>query len=61
MDVRDHAFFECFFSHKVWVALLKRCLVTKPIGDWNSELTWLSRSLKRKVCNKVSVSLLCLE
>lgn len=45
---RDHLFFDCRFSHKVWREILKLNLISKPIGLWNQELDWAISACKGK-------------
>ncbi|KAB1995715.1 hypothetical protein ES319_D13G179300v1 [Gossypium barbadense] len=45
---RDHIFFECSFSRKVWQPVLCLFSIYRTVGTWRQELTWAILRLKGK-------------
>jgi hypothetical protein len=59
VEGRDHQFFHCGFSRKIWRDALKRCIVNEPITAWDEVTLWGLKALKSKsmratICKLVS-------
>ncbi|GAV89808.1 zf-RVT domain-containing protein [Cephalotus follicularis] len=37
----EHLFFQCPFTHNVWMAVLAMCNVLRPISQWMDEVQWM--------------------
>jgi len=48
VEGRDHLFFHCGFSRKIWRDALKRCIVNEPITALKS------KSMRATICKLVS-------
>ncbi|XVF57159.1 hypothetical protein PTKIN_Ptkin06aG0181800 [Pterospermum kingtungense] len=48
VDTRDHLFFGCNFSRKIWQSVLLLCNLRRDVLSWNEELHWASKKLKGK-------------
>lgn len=44
LESRDHLFFECGFSSRIWKAVLGRCLVNDPLTVWTEVLRFGCKS-----------------
>jgi hypothetical protein len=47
-ESRDHLFFSCSFSRRVWKSIMADCLVYDPPVDWDSVSSWCVARLKDK-------------
>lgn len=57
---RDHLFFLCSFSRRVWRQILNLCLISDPALNWEDILLWgetdlKGHSLKASLVNSVLV------
>lgn len=43
---RDHMFFQCGFSKRIWREVLGKCLVKDPYTDWEEIMSWGLKELK---------------
>ncbi|KAK8645980.1 hypothetical protein V6N13_119784 [Hibiscus sabdariffa] len=48
VESRDHLFFQCAYSRRVWESLLQACLVHRNVLSWHQELIWTVNNLKGK-------------
>jgi hypothetical protein len=48
IESRDHLFFSCSFSRRIWKILLSACLVSDPRQEWDDVVEWSSAALKGK-------------
>ncbi|OIT20140.1 hypothetical protein A4A49_64964, partial [Nicotiana attenuata] len=46
--VFDHLFFECTMTKEIWSRLLKWLGHSRPIRDWQSEVTWINQGATKK-------------
>ncbi|OMO78705.1 reverse transcriptase [Corchorus capsularis] len=47
-DCRDHIFFTCDYSKKVWMKVLAACRLHRTVGNWHYEFQWALSKLKGK-------------
>jgi len=59
MESREHLFFDCGFSYRIWKELLGLCLVTEPKKSWEDVENWCVLKL-RKDCLKSRLCILSL-
>ncbi|KAL4289532.1 hypothetical protein GQ457_14G001790 [Hibiscus cannabinus] len=45
-ETRDHIFFDCVFSRKVWLGILLACQLRRDCMTWELELGWAVARLK---------------
>ena len=45
LETRDHLFFGCAFSQRIWKEILKHFGLNREVG-WNEELKWVVQRLK---------------
>jgi hypothetical protein len=48
LESRDHLFFECSFSRRVWRAVMEACLISDPKLIWDDVSAWSSSAWKGK-------------
>lgn len=48
IESRDHLFFNCLFSSKVWKQVLRLCCVNRTPRYWANEFIWAKHSLRGK-------------
>ncbi|OMO64389.1 hypothetical protein CCACVL1_21795 [Corchorus capsularis] len=58
-DCRDHIFFACDYSKKLWERILKACRLTRSIDNWQYELQWATSRLKGKSLLSLVLKLAC--
>lgn len=46
METKDHLFFGCAYSRKVWKTLLQWLGLYSHIGSWSTEVGWLSKKVR---------------
>ena len=46
MENRNHLFFGCSFSRKIWKGVLQLCGLRREVCDWEEELTWAYQKFK---------------
>lgn len=49
IEGRDHLFFQCGFSKRIWQAILKICLVDEVHTCWDDVLRWGLKSWKKSL------------
>jgi hypothetical protein len=59
IESRDHLFFLCGFSQRIWFALMNACGYYDPPLDWDSVVVWSAARLKGKSL-KSCLAKLCL-
>ena len=47
-ESRDHMFFGCSYSKKIWQEVLKLCGLTREIVSWQEEVAWAIQRLRGK-------------
>ena len=48
LESRDHLFFDCSFTKRIWVSIMRLCLVSNPLFSWEDLIEWSSSNLKGK-------------
>jgi len=57
-ESRNHLFFHCSFSRRIWIALMNDCSCIDPPSDWESVVDWCVAVLHGKSL-KSSLGKLC--
>ncbi|KAL4279936.1 hypothetical protein GQ457_03G009480 [Hibiscus cannabinus] len=47
-ETRNHLFFECHFSRRVWGMILQKCFINRNVMCWDEEIRWAVTMLKGK-------------
>jgi hypothetical protein len=55
IETKDHLFFSCSFSRRIWRVILTDCGVVDPLVSWNDVVNWFkggmnNKSLKSALC-----------
>ncbi|XP_062167062.1 uncharacterized protein LOC133873362 [Alnus glutinosa] len=48
IECRDHLFFKCSFSRRIWRNVMQSCLEPFPVVDWDDVAIWCMMQLKGK-------------
>ena len=57
VETRDHIFFECTYSKQVWGRILSTYGLSRVIGSWQEEFSWVVRTFRGKAIRTIIMRL----